>query len=337
MAANARSAVPGLIAAWRLRPGEVPEPLDGLEAMGVLASGEGGLWLHTDLAEPRARELYVRLPIPPAARRALLEPDEAPHLEAADGAVYGGVADFQQAGLQQTGLQQTGAGVSIPETALLHAVLTADILVTAQLVPLRTAHAVSRDPACGTPAEVFARILHGVADAMGEAAHFLSARLSRVEDSLLKSGSSHTDRQNLSALRRAALRLERVFAPTAETLAQWAEEPVGPLAEPFCAPVLREARWEGTVWRGLAAVQERARITQDELAGLATEETNRRLFVLSVLSAAILPATLITGVFGMNVGSVPGVDKEWGFVMAMGLVVGSIVVILAALRFWKLL
>jgi zinc transporter len=327
MTPNTKSAVPGLIAAWRLRPGEAPEPLHGLEAVSALVSGESGLWLHTDLADPRARELFVRLPIPPAARRVLLEPDETPHLEAADGAIYGGVADFQQA----------GAGVSLPETGLLHAVLTADILVTAQLVPLRTVHAVSRDPSGGAPAEVFARLLHGVADAMGEAAHFLSAQLSRVEDSLLKSGSSHADRQSLSALRRAALRLERVFAPTAETLAQWAEEPVGPLAEPFCAPVLREARWEGTVRRGLASLQERARITQDELAGLATEETNRRLFVLSVLSAAILPATLITGVFGMNVGAVPGVDKEWGFLMAMGLIVGSIIVILAALRFWKLL
>lgn len=327
MTSKARSALPGLIAAWRLRPGDAPEALDGIEAMGALAAGESGLWLHTDLADPRARELFVRLPIPPAARQALLEPDEAPHLEAADGAIYGGVADFHQ----------VGAGASIPETALLHVVLTADILVTAQLVPLRTAHVVSRDPSGGTPAEVFARLLHGVADGMGEAAHFLSTQLSRVEDNLLRSGSTHADRQALSALRRAALRLERAFAPTAETLSLWAEQPEGTLAEPFCAPVLREARWESGVRRGLASVQERARITQDELAGLATEETNRRLFVLSVLSAAILPATLITGVFGMNVGAVPGVDKEWGFLMAMALVVGSILVILAALRYWKLL
>lgn len=167
MAANARSAVPGLIAAWRLRPGEAPEPLLGLEAMGVLASGEDGLWLHADLADPRARDLFVRLPIPAAARRALLEPDEAPHLEAADGAIYG-----------------------------------------------------------GSP---------------------ISSRPER-------------------------------------------------------APASR-----------------------------------RRRCCTSCLSAAILPATMITGVFGMNVGAVPGVDKEWGFVMAMGLVVGSTVVILAALRFWKLL
>lgn len=327
MVSRSQNALPGLIAAWRLEPGEAPELLDHAELMSALAQGETGLWLHTDLSDAGARDLFVRLPITPTARRALLEPDEDPHLDAADGAIFGCVADFQQ----------SAAGSGIPETALLHVVLTANIVVTAQSVSLRSAQLIARDPACGTPAEVFARILHSIADAMGDATKFLSTELSRVEDSLLRSGGTTADRHNLSGLRRSALRLERVFAPTAETLSQWAEEPEGTLAEAFCTPVLREARWEATVRRGLAAVQDRARITQDELAGLATEETNRRLFVLSVLSAAILPATLITGVFGMNVGAVPGVDQEWGFMMAMGLIVGSILIILVALRLGRLL
>ncbi|HYZ62457.1 MAG TPA: CorA family divalent cation transporter [Acetobacteraceae bacterium] len=327
MAPASRSPLPGLIAAWRVRQGELPDELEPLEVVAALAAGESGLWLHLNLAEQRVRELLVRLPIPPLARRTLLEADDAPHLDAADGAIYGGVADFR--------LDSAAGG--IPETGLLYAVLTADLLVTAQQCPLHTVHAVSHAPAGETPAELFAYLLHRIAGATGQAIQSLSVQLSRIEDSLLKTGGTQADRQALAALRRTTLRLERVFAPTAETLSLWADAPIGTLADPFCAPVLREERWEGSVRRGLVALQERARIAQDELAGLAAEETNRRLFVLSVISAAMLPATLITGVFGMNVGAVPGVDRDWGFPMAMCLVVGSILAILAALRFGKLL
>jgi Mg2+ and Co2+ transporter CorA len=33
----------------------------------------------------------------------------------------------------------------------------------------------------------------------------------------------------------------------------------------------------------------------------------------SLLTAIFLPITLITGIFGMNVGGLPGVDRDTGF------------------------
>ena len=316
-------ACPGLINAFRLRPGQAPEPLDGAATLAALAEGEGGLWLHMDLVDQRGREVIARLPLPPLARQALLEPDEAPHLEVLAGAICGAVPDFLY---------------DVPEeTGLLHLALTPELLVTARRHPLRVAHATTHAPAGGTPSEVLAMLLRGIATAMGQTLQQLAGRLSQLEDGFLKGGGTQDDRQALAGMRRAALRLDRVFAPVAETLAEWAEEPYDSLTEPFCAPVLREERRFAAARRGLAALQEHARIAQDELAGLAAEETNRRLFVLSVISAAMLPASLVAGIFGMNVGSVPGVEQDWGFLMAMGVILASILGILGALRFWMLL
>ena len=59
-----------------------------------------------------------------------------------------------------------------------------------------------------------------------------------------------------------------------------------------------------------SALYERARLLQDEIAGRMTAITNRRLFTLSVLTACMLPSTLVTGFFGMNTKDMPFQDGE---------------------------
>ena len=326
---NAIPPMQGLLSAWRFRPGASPEALDGAAIVAALAAGDQeGVWLHFDLLDQRGRAVIAALPLPPMACQALLEPDEAPHLEPAGDAVCGAVPDF---------LYDAPAG-TIAETALLHFALAPGLLVTARRHPLRAAHALSRAPVGGSPPELLAALLRSTTEEMGRGIQQLIARLAVLEDGMLRNGGGiDADRQVLGTLRRTALRLERVFAPFAETLIAAEDEPYDALTAPFCAPLLREARRHAAVLHGLEAFKERARIAQDEMAGLAAEETNRRLFVLSVISAAMLPASLIAGIFGMNVGSLPGVEQDWGFLMAMGLIAGSILGVLGALKAGRLL
>jgi zinc transporter len=59
-----------------------------------------------------------------------------------------------------------------------------------------------------------------------------------------------------------------------------------------------------------------------------------------VISAAMLPASLVAGIFGMNVAGVPGVPdagESGAFLMAMGVIVASIGVTLASLRLFRML
>lgn len=318
---------PGLLVAWRLQAGEPAEALDEGQFASAVVAGDDKLWIHLDLTEPRSREIVFRLALPAAAKRALLELDEVPHLDEIEGVLSGALGDFQY---------DTPAAQIAP-VALLQFVLSPDLLITGRREKLRVAELVSHGPAGDTPADVLAQLLRGTAGAVGQAVQQLSKQLSDLEDALLKGGGTQEDRQALAGLRRSVLRIERVFAPTAETLSHWEADPSGTLAEPFCAPVLREARRHAAIDRALHGLHERARIAQDELAALAAEETNDRLFVLSVISAVMLPASLITGIFGMNVGALPGVDQPWGFAMAMGLIAMSIIGVLGALRVAKLL
>jgi len=79
---------------------------------------------------------------------------------------------------------------------------------------------------------------------------------------------------------------------------------------------------------------ERTRLLQEEIASRLGEATNRNLFVLSVLTATFLPVTLITGIFGMNVGGLPGLHGDHAFWWVMLLILASGAATLAAF-FWR--
>jgi zinc transporter len=54
----------------------------------------------------------------------------------------------------------------------------------------------------------------------------------------------------------------------------------------------------------------------------------------SLLTAIFLPITLITGIFGMNVGGLPGVDRDTGFAWVIGLMILTVVTSLVLLH-WR--
>ncbi|WP_431282372.1 CorA family divalent cation transporter [Humitalea sp. 24SJ18S-53] len=321
-------ACPGLLAGWRFHAGGPPQPLEGDDATAAMVAGETGLWLHFDLLDQRARATIATLPLPPAALAALLEADDAPHLDAADGVICGTVPDFHFNIDPKASL----------DMALLHLALTPGLLVTARRHPLNVVGGIARNPPAGAhQGAALGAILDGLAVAAGRALQAMADRLARLEDALLRNPDLPAERVALAALRRDALRLERNFGATAEALVEFEAEPPEGMEEETFVPTLRAARRFGTLLRNLSALKERARIAQDELAGLLGEQTNQRLFVLSVISAVMLPPALIAGIFGMNVGELPGVDVPWGFAMSMGLILASILGVLGALRWWRLM
>ncbi len=54
------------------------------------------------------------------------------------------------------------------------------------------------------------------------------------------------------------------------------------------------------------------RLLREELDLQAVQRTNQNLYVLSVMTALLLPATLVTGLFGMNTGGLPWAHTPFG-------------------------
>jgi len=81
-----------------------------------------------------------------------------------------------------------------------------------------------------------------------------------------------------------------------------------------------------------AALVERVKQLQEELAAFVNEQTNRTLFVLTLVTVLALPINLVAGLFGMNVGGIPLAQHPYGFV----LVVSPLLVLTAFLAYWGL-
>ncbi|HEV3241768.1 MAG TPA: CorA family divalent cation transporter [Methyloceanibacter sp.] len=58
-----------------------------------------------------------------------------------------------------------------------------------------------------------------------------------------------------------------------------------------------------------------------------TEQTNRSLHVLAIVTTVFLPASLVAGIFGMNVGGVPLTEDKDGFLWAMAIIVVASIVV----------
>lgn len=317
----------GLIAAWRLAA-DAATPLDEAAVERALAAGESGLWLHFNLVDARARAFLLALPgLHPAARAALVDVAQDVRLDEEEDALFGALPDLHYD-------QEEGTGA---EAGLLNFALSATLLVTARRHPLRGVHEAAQAGRGASAPEAFAMLLHATMTELGRLLANLNVRLGRIEDAMAR-GAAARHRSDLAALRRIALRLTRHFGPLREVATALREE-----APPWAdIPLLRrEARQVLGLLRTLDAFAERARLAQDALDSAAAEETNRRLFVLSAISAAMLPATLVAGIFGMNVEGVPGVAGEagvgWGFAMAIGLIAASIAATLAGLRLFRML
>ena len=71
----------------------------------------------------------------------------------------------------------------------------------------------------------------------------------------------------------------------------------------------------------LEALYERAKLLQEEIASQMSEQMNRNLMALSILTALLMPATLVSGIFGMTVAGLPGLHDESAFFVVMGAMV----------------
>ena len=87
----------------------------------------------------------------------------------------------------------------------------------------------------------------------------------------------------------------------------------------------------GSTWSPSRSVRDYCR---RKLPAGTGEATNHNLYIVSLLTALFLPITLITGIFGMNVGGVPWVDQDGGFAWVFAIMILTAVTSLVLLH-WR--
>ena len=289
------------------------------------AFGGGFVWLHFDLAAmPSATLLGSGHLGPEGLAASVFGLDEHQRVVVEGDHVGGVVADLARPGAKPDAVGR------------LHFVLGPRSLVSGRNrtveSPEATRAAAERGAPIASPAVLLETMVGYVVSAMAATGQHLSDAIDAIEDHVLEAR-GRDDRRRLGAVRRGAVRLHRHLLGLAAVFHRLEEDARDRDAHgPAVAAAARLAQRLDALDRDMGLVAERARLLQEELSARNAEESNRQLYVLSILSALFLPPTFITGLFGMNVKGLPFPDDPNGFLYVCGLSVVSAVAAYGVIR-----
>ena len=190
--------------------------------------------------------------------------------------------------------------------------------------------AIEAGNAPATAGDFIAILAEGLVERMGPVIDSLEEEVADLEEEIL-AGRHEGVRLKLADLRRTAISLRRYIAPQREAMSRLLAQQL-----PWISAI--DQRWFREVAdritryvEDLDAARERAQIVQEELAARMSEQINRNMYVLSIITAIFLPLGLLTGYLGINVGGIPGAESRWAFT-----IVGLGLLTIASLQLWLL-
>jgi zinc transporter len=301
----------GLVWGYILGAGREATPVDSEGAarwLATTASAEPDrfVWLHFSLANAACRSwLRSNLDLPDAFHDELREGTGSTRLERDGDALLAVVHDV---------LFDFSFDASDVSTVSL--CVQPRVMISARLKPLRSLDRLRASVKAGdgfaSSAGLLAQLLRGQAGVLADILRQATGRVDEIEDKVLTNRIS-VSRTELGALRRVLVRLQRLLAPEPAALFRLLSRPPAWVGAEDVQD-LREAAEEFSVAvADSAALGERVKLLQEELAATVSERTGRTLFVLTIVTVLALPINLLAGLFGMNVGGIPFAEDGRGF------------------------
>ena len=266
---------------------------------------QGGFrWLHFNLAHNAARQWLDDAAVLPASVREVMRGADGHQRAFVDADVVCCVLHDLQRDFDVHHLDRVGA---------LRVALSGDLLITARLYPLGSGDIIwrrIRDKArIESPARALDLLVGGISDNVAGFVAEMSNMVQKAEDAYLAGHPPPTGRQLLDIRRRLSLLhgildgMQRVFFRLEDTL----------------------------------GVQRQLLQLRDELELQSTQRLNQNIYMLSVITALFMPATLVTGIFGMNTGSLPfmGPGGSYLALATAGLASLAVFLLLRGLGFFR--
>src|SRR5471030_733297 len=149
-----------------------------------------------------------------------------------------------------------------------------------------------------------------------------------IEDDLMEQ--QVPERGQMALLRKQLIVLRRYMAPQRDVFSRLSSERL-----PWMNDDERRLMQEisDRLGRGLDDLDgsiARTAVLSDEISSLMADSLNRRTYTMSMLAMVFLPTTFLTGLFGVNLGGIPGNSSHLGF----GIFCVSLVVLVGGVAWW---
>lgn len=177
-----------------------------------------------------------------------------------------------------------------------------------------------------------------LADLIGRLANRIGDFVDKIEDRLLEAEESvgeqadESTRRELADTRRQIANVRRFVAPQRDALDRLYRNPGTWIPEEDIQLLREEADRITRYVEDLDLARERAIVLHEEYLSSIAQQQNSRMYVLSIVAAIFLPLTFVTGLLGMNVGGLPGIDSDRGFMTSVLVMLGCGILVAAVLR-----
>ena len=172
-------------------------------------------------------------------------------------------------------------------------------------------------------AQFLVQLTRRVTDRMDIVIDEIQDRTDLLEENFIDSTNTEY-RSEILSIRRETIILKRYLSPQKEALIKLYNEKISWIDE-YQRIELRETNDQ--LMRHieeLDTIRDKVILIQEELANSMNEQLNKKMYMLSIISAIFLPLTFLTGLLGINIGGIPGAENENAFYIF--LVILSIVI-----------
>ncbi|MBX3358581.1 MAG: zinc transporter ZntB [Phycisphaeraceae bacterium] len=294
-----------------------------------LADGEW-TWHHRELRHPRTHDwLADSAAIDEIALQALLVEDARPRvLRRKDGivVVFRGV--------------NLNAGAEPEDMISVRVWCDSRRFITLRTPHVQTIHAMRTEIEAGdgpgSPGEALVELAAGLTDRIAP----VLDRIDQETDDLEEEVSTRPVdglRSRIAGLKRRVIAIRRYLAPQRDALLALAAEQSAWMTDLQRSHFRESADRVTRLVEDLDELRDREVVIHEELVGRLAEQLNRNMYMLSLFAGLFLPLGFITGLLGVNVGGIPGVNSTWGFAVLCAVLVVIAVVALYLFRRLRLL
>lgn len=178
-----------------------------------------------------------------------------------------------------------------------------------------------------TPADFITSLIGNLLDVMEPVLSEIDEVIDNLEDELMEKPRSSL-RHDLAHTRRRALMLKRYISPQRDAISKLRNADLPWLSAQNRMQLQEQYDKITRFIEHLDTMRERCQIIQDELATIMADKLNSNTYILTVVAAIFLPLGFLTGLLGINVGGMPGVDDSNAFLIVclacFGLMLGEI-------------
>lgn len=307
----------GLICGFAFGRDGIGQPVDADQAVQGLsthAAAEGFVWLHFNLAQVSTEKwLRQHLQLSEVFYETLRDASRSTRVELDDGTLVAVLNDVHY-----------DFSFEPSDISTLWISVSESLIVTARLQPLRSVDrlrdAVRRGAPIASSVALLVHLMHDQGDVLANIVRQVTARIDTIEDKLL-AGRLESKRADLGVSRRLLVRLQRLLAPEPAALFRLLKKPPPWINEADIEDLHQSSEEFNVALSDMAALQERIKLLQEEIAGRVAEANNRSLYVLTIVTVLALPINILAGLFGMNVGGIPLADHPAGFWIVVAIIV----------------